>query len=300
MITTKIQWWLWNQMFQYAFAKSLSIDLWLELRIEKSFYVCHSWNKKLSNRHYNLNIFHWCKNLITNFNVPRYAKNYSNSYIEYLAIKFKNTFNLNNIWYFNEKIWWYNEDIVSKIKERHNIILDWVRQSEKFFEWNSEIIKKEYEFEFEQSKYSEIMCKRIFESNSISLHIRRWDYLNSANNKLFMQYDSVYYRDAMSFIAKKINNPIFFIFCEDQARVRENIESKYNLVYIDPNLDKPYEDMRMMSLCKHHIVCNSTFSWRWAWLWKNINKIIIHPKKLFTYESKLDDSNFYPKNRIAI
>ena len=73
--------------------------------------------------------------------------------------------------------------------------------------------------------------------------------------------------------------------------VRENLKTSLPIYFIEHNdVNKSYEDLRLMSRCKHHIIANSSFSWWGAWLSDNSKKIVIAPKLWFAKENiKTDD-----------
>lgn len=147
-----------------------------------------------------------------------------------------------------------------------------------------DLIKKNYEeiiqdfiFPiFEDEKNLKIKDK-IEETNSISLHIRRGDYLG---HTLFGGIcGEEYYQNAIGIILNKVKNPVFFIFSNDIEWCKKNLNIDYPSYYIDWNKgEESFRDMQLMSLCKHNIIPNSSFSWWGAWLNKNNNKIVIAPK----------------------
>lgn len=73
--------------------------------------------------------------------------------------------------------------------------------------------------------------------------------------------DALYYARAIARIQAEVKNPRFFVFSNDLAWCRAHLEVE-NVVFVDWNqAEKSYRDMQLMSLCKHHIVANSSFSW---------------------------------------
>ena len=118
---------------------------------------------------------------------------------------------------------------------------------------------------------------------SVCIHIRRGDYVEDIITNQFHGVCNLdYYYRSIEYIASKIKNPYFFVFSDDPLWVKQNLILKYPCDYIDQNFGKKdYEDMRVISKCKHNIIANSSFSWWGAWLNINPNKIVIAPKNWF-------------------
>ncbi len=122
------------------------------------------------------------------------------------------------------------------------------------------------------------VLEQIRQTESVSIHIRRGDYVEP-NNPLAPAgvCTPAYYEKAIAYIKERIANPCFFVFSDDQQWVRENLNIG-PAVYIDWNKGKNnFRDMQLMSECKHNIIANSSFSWWGARLNKHINNIVITP-----------------------
>jgi len=304
MIVAKLQGGLWNQMFQYAFAKSLSVKFSKALKFETSFFNYFLGKESyLSKRKFELDIFTGSRDINSANYTNRYLYTYSNKYLDFIVLKCKNIFNNFFSWYFRELVRWYNTNFVKKIEKallKNSIILDGNWQSEKFFMWYEDKIRNDFQFDVVLSAYACEMKNLIQSKNSISIHIRRGDYINSVNSSLFAQCNLNYYYNSIQYMQKNIDDPTFFIFCEDEEWAIKNFTLDCDVIIVTPNQEYPYEDMYLMSRCNHNIIANSTFSWRGAWLNNNTNKIIIHPSLLFTAHSWVDDSNFYPPSWISL
>jgi hypothetical protein len=98
--------------------------------------------------------------------------------------------------------------------------------------------------------------------NSISIHIRRTDYITLSHTG-YILCGLEYYHHAIQTIKEKVDNPIFFVFSDDIQRCKENFK-EYNIThFIDWNTkENSYKDMILMAKCKHNIIANSTFSRR--------------------------------------
>lgn len=156
-------------------------------------------------------------------------------------------------------------------------------QSEKYFSVIAKQIRKDFVFRPKMNSQNVQLALNISQVNAISLHIRRGDYAN--NPKVTATHGLCpisYYQDAIKYISNQVEQPYFFVFSDDMIWAKENLKIDLPCIYIDHNQGaESYNDMRLMSLCQHHIIANSSFSWWGAWLNPSPDKIVIAPKKWF-------------------
>ena len=156
--------------------------------------------------------------------------------------------------------------------------LDGYWQSEKYFSSITEIIRNKFTFPSLDER-NKIYLADIQNTESVSIHVRRGDYVNHSLHGGICDLD--YYQKAIEYIKQKVKDPFFVIFSNDIEWCKQNL-SIDNSVYITDNSgDNSYKDMQLMSLCNHNIIANSSFSWWGAWLNQNPQKIIIAPSKCF-------------------
>lgn len=117
------------------------------------------------------------------------------------------------------------------------------------------------------------------ESNSVSIHIRRGDYISNPEALRNHGVCSIeYYKQAIGFILETVENPAFFIFSDDISWVEENLSTlfiKNTCVYMKGNTQE--EDLWLMSNARHHIIANSSFSWWGAYLASDDAQIVVSP-----------------------
>lgn len=151
-------------------------------------------------------------------------------------------------------------------------------QSEQYFDDIREQILSTYRFPAFSTQEQKDWAARIGEGISVSVHIRRGDYLNYA----YLQNicTPAYYKEAMDFFRKKFPGAAqFYVFTNDFSWAQEHFAGEdCHFVKGNTGADS-FRDMQLMSLCRHNIVANSSFSWWGAWLNQNPEKIVIAPKR---------------------
>jgi hypothetical protein len=153
-------------------------------------------------------------------------------------------------------------------------------------------------FPFENDSRIKETIMQIKQSNSVSIHIRRGDFLTSSG---YYQFSGIctneYYQKGIEYIKEKVDNPIFFVFSDDLEWCKKNLLLD-SVIFVDCNNgENSWRDMYLMSLCKHNINANSTFSWWGAWLNKNIDKNIFVPE---FFINEVETKDIYPENWIKI
>ena len=139
-----------------------------------------------------------------------------------------------------------------------------------------------------------VQCIKVA-NNSVSLHVRRGDYVNIPETSYY-QFGGVatteYYNRAIGEMKAKYPDCHFYVFSNDIAWCKENFGSN-EFSYVDCNSGKKsWRDLYLMTLCKHHIIANSTFSWWGAWLSSQKDGVTLHPK---WFIRDVETKDFYPE-----
>lgn len=285
-IIVKLNGGLGNQMFQWALARMI------EERMDIKTFLDMSYFKTGYARPYQLDIF--------NFK-PQFVK----GEFEY--------FKLDVIWtfrkYLNKKkflgLSLYSEPHFHVDKEINlltpNTYLEGFFQSEKYFKCVESQLREDFKFSAPLNDENRRTIAKIKDTNSVSVHIRRGDYVKKKRyQNLYADCSLDYYRSGVEHIAKSHPDPTLFVFSDDIKWVKENFKMPYECVFVEHNTGKKsYEDMRLMSLCRHNIIANSSFSWWGAWLNNNQEKIVIAPKRWFNDE-EIIQSDVIPDEWIRI
>ena len=187
-------------------------------------------------------------------------------------------------------------DFIKKILTKLRIYPNGYWQSEDYFKDIADRIRDEFTLKnplsTEASKIAEVISRS---PKSVSLHVRRGDYITDTNtNKYHGTCDLKYYKEAIKFITSKLGNDIsIFIFSDDIQWVKDNLHFEQPITFVSSTKILDVEELYLMSLCKHHIIANSTFSWWGAWLNPNHNKIVVAPQE-WTRNSK-NPNNIIPE-----
>jgi len=172
--------------------------------------------------------------------------------------------------------------------------------SEKYFINQREDIKKQFCFDILKiNQQSKNMLDIIKEVNSVSIHVRRGDYMIGDNYKTHGDVCTVeYYKKAIGIIVNQVKFPVFIVFSDDVEWARKNISLSFPAYYVNWNNGfDSWQDMFLMSSCNHNIIANSTFSWWAAWLNAYEDKIVIHPVSM---RKDIETPDAFPKTWMRV
>jgi hypothetical protein len=266
MVIVKIIGGLGNQMFQYAYAKALQ-QKGYNVKIDISAFETYTLHGGYGLNKYGIDLEVANKHEINKFGAVG------------LISKIRNKLKIKNSKIIRETNLLFDKNLLNI---QDNKYVDGYFQTEKYFFNIRDKILKQFTLNDEISEYSKKIKGQIDNVKiSVSLHIRRGDYLTNVNSNIHGTCDLEYYKKAISILNDKIGEINYFIFSDDIVWVKENLIIN-QAVYIDSKEKRiPHEDMYLMSLCDHNIIANSTFSWWGAYLNQNSEKIVIAPKRWF-------------------
>lgn len=263
MIIIKIKGGLGNQLFQYAFGRYVSMQKKELLKIDMGNLVSNNDTAR--------------KYLLDNFNIKAEIATDE----EIVKVKYPRRIFSKLSRFFCSKIFRiHNIGYVPNIRQTNNRYYEGFWQSYKYLEPIKDILLKEITLIKPIGiKYPDLLTQ-VDSTNSVSIHVRRGDYINDSKTKAdHLTFGLEYYMNAIKIISNKLDNPAFFIFSDDIDWVKENLKIDFPTVFVSNPGIKDYEELIIMSRCKHDIIANSSFSFWGAWLNQNPEKIVIAPKK---------------------
>lgn len=159
---------------------------------------------------------------------------------------------------------------------KNNVYLDneWILGDIYYREFYSEL-KSLFLLKEPMTQKAQETLNNIKDTESVSIHFRRGDYLNPNTSAFHGSCSLDYYFQAVQIMIDRVDNPVFFIFSDDINWVKENFVSSYETHFVNYS---SHEDIVLMSACKHNIIANSGYSWMAACLNTNDDKKIVAPK----------------------
>jgi len=293
MIIVRLNGGLGNQLFQYAAARTLSILHHTELKIDTTIFEEH----KL--RQYRLSPFLIQETFATTEEIAK-VRRIRHNRVARLAGYLVQALTP----YYRRPVFAeahlgpYDRNI---LKTPRDVYLDGYWQSEKYFAGCADILRKELTVRFDQDPQSREVAARIRHTPSVSIHVRRADYVaNSATYRTHGTCSRDYYDQCVSLIAERVSDPHFFVFADDFAWAKENLQFNHRTTFVTHNASaRDYEDLRLMSTCRHNITANSSFSWWGAWLNNNPAKIVLSPLRWFN-DPRHDTRDLLPESWIRV
>jgi len=273
-----------NQLFQYAAGRQLAEKHRTDLKLDIDNY------KTDNRRQYSLHYFNIKENFCTAGD-----KAIINGKTTWQ--KLSNKAGLSSRKIYTERGPGFNKNIIGA---GDNVYLDGYWQSERYFKPIEKIIRAECRVKELPSAINKDFADKIGSVNAVSIHVRRGDFVTNKETNAYHGVCSIdYYQQAIGQMIAMIKDPYFFVFSDDIEWTKVNILTGIHTVeYIDHNTGVDFEDLRLMYLCKHHIIANSSFSWWGAWLNDSTDKKVIAPVKWFQSQSVTSD--IVPENWIKI
>jgi hypothetical protein len=268
MIISKLKGGLGNQMFQYAVGLFMAVKYEEELKLDSIGYDDPRYIMANTPRVYRLFPFNLKSTLASKEEIDKY----------------RNPFGIISKLYrlFDQKILrnFYIDYDASFFNKKHKYIEGFFQSEKNFIEVKDKVIES---FTLKEEYISENFLKeknKIDKENSVSIHIRRGDYVKEeTTSKRFNVYSKGYYDEAMELIKSKIDSPIFYFFSDDIEWVKKEFGEQENFHFVSNGKLEDYEELLLMSTCNHNIIANSSFSWWGAYLNQNKDKIVIAPNK---------------------
>jgi hypothetical protein len=270
MIVVRLYGGLGNQLFQYATGRRLAYVNNTELGLDISDLL--KINNKITKRNFELWRYPINARLLNSKEIT-ITNRYKNRILRRLP--------LSRPWTsYEEKFFNFDPNVLSLNNE---VYLDGYWQSPKYFQDIEDILIKELTSTHLMGIKDEAISTEIKKFNSVSLHVRRGDYVSVQSvAKTHGVCTLDYYHESIELIMSRIDSPKFFIFSDDVEWTRKNLKINAPTEYVSHNGEETaFQDLRLMSLCQNQIIANSSFSWWGAWLNTNKNKLVVSPKKWF-------------------
>lgn len=267
MIIVRLNGGLGNQMFQYAMGRATSVRNNLQLKLD----IVTGIAPGDTTRPYALGHFHIVEDIASREEIEslKYPLGFFSRIMRFIRIKILRQFHEG-----------FNPQALHIADKTY---LDGFWQSWKYFDDVADIIRKDFTLKNPLSDRAKKIVDVMQQVNAVSVHVRRGDYVaNPTTHAYHGTCSPEYYQQAIAHMRAHSAHPVFFVFSDDIAWVKEHIPFGNDKVfYVSDYKLLDYEELMLMASCKHHIIANSSFSWWGAWLNRNEEKMVIAPKKWF-------------------
>lgn len=294
MIVVKLIGGLGNQMFQYAAGRALAQKHQTELLLDIS------WLNKDPEGHYTkrrfeLDAFNISSSIADEQLIERFGISSANKITRTLQRKFPQLFK-----------WLYAAESGYACQPQftnygRNTYLEGFWQSELYFKSIRPIILQEFSLKVALPYELQHLANAMKQQESVSLHIRRGDYVNNQQvNAHHGVLDMTYYQEALREVEQSKAVQAVYVFSDDMAWCRLNLKLNTNAAIHFVEFAEPAsasQELILMSCCHHNIIANSSFSWWGAWLNQNPQKTVIAPKNWF---QSVKNPDIYPQGWIII
>jgi hypothetical protein len=292
MIVVSLMGGLGNQMFQYALGRRLALGHATELRLDLSWFARPGPDTP---RHYELDCFAVRAGFATEQDLERSTR--ASALAKVLRGGRPGEARMTTV---AERAFSFDPDVLRAPAATH-LVGYW--QSHRYFDDIDEVIRGDFRFVPPLQGKNEELCELIRSVESVSLHVRRGDYATSeATSRFHGAVGSGYYRAALAEVRARAGarSPHLFVFSDDPGWCERHLAFDEPTTYVDHNPpDRGYEDMRLMSSCRHNVIANSSFGWWAAWLNPNPRRVVVAPRRWFA-DPRMDTSDLLPDDWIRM
>ena len=164
------------------------------------------------------------------------------------------------------------------------ILLDGYFQSPRYFESVAQLLRERFQPAAPLSAKAADWAAKIAASPcSVSLHVRRSDYLQAPHADLHGALDRGYYDRAVNLVQRLAGERVeFFLFSDEPDFIADAFADLPGAHVVRSDPHKSWEDLFLMARCRHNIIANSSYSWWGAWLNPAEDKRVIAPARWFT------------------
>jgi len=280
---------LGNQMFQYAIARALSEHY------QSTFLLDRSWfdvpQSETTPRPYQLDLLKIQNVANNNLVFPKKPNK--------LVKALQGFIPANPIVYYQQNAFEFDPSLfrLKRLAER-NLFLFGYWQAYPYMEAIRPILQTEFKTKASAPDHYQSYLEFIRSSESVMLHIRRGDYVNSPSAAKFHGVLPLsYYQQAIEVLLLEKPDSHFFIFSDDLPWAKEALPKNLKITFVENALqaDAAAQELQLMTECKHHIIANSSLSWWGAWLRQDGKGLVFAPNRWIS-DNSLDLSNLLPSS----
>jgi hypothetical protein len=295
MIIVEIFAGLGNQMFQYALGRALALKNDVPLKLDIGSYTSTVANTRLDIRVYGLHHLNIQAPLASGAETAAFHKYVRPGWIG----RFWRVTNRNLGAYYKKPYiveppshyYQFDRRLLDHDFRRRNVYLRGYWQTERYFKDIRDLLVKEFTVKDPPSPKNLQILQCIQQTDAVSLHLRHGNNLDPQNP--FGVLTESYYRNAIAELVKIVHRPTVFVFSDDPAWAAAAFKLDLPVVYVGNDENSDYEDLRLMSACKYHIIANSSFSWWGAWLSTWPGKVVYAPPGQ-SLKKKIPRRDLYP------
>ena len=289
MIMVRLSGGIGNQMFQYATGRTVALLQDTEVvfdTVEFDYAWMKPWNTR---RKYELGCFSLPARFASNADIMKFMR---------FGCQRLTPFRRWANHYYREAEFRFDPAVMT---QGQLLYLEGYWQSPRYFERYFDVISQDFAWKSPLSSPAAEIAAQISAAESVGIHVRRGDYVSNPKTQAHHGSCSIdYYRKAVAYITDRLQTPRLFVFSDDPDWVESSLQFELPTVVFRNNQQAPpAEDMRLMSLCKHNVIANSSFSWWAAWLNVNPAKLVVAPQKWFA-DSAINTADLIPGNWVRL